>query len=86
MRPLTGERARIAMYVRTRSRYNRLHATRRETTFYTGLREKAVRMLRESREWRRATGEQLRRVYPWLLLVLFFNVFGWLVASYVVKP
>jgi hypothetical protein len=42
-------------------------------------------MLRESREWRRATGERLKRVGGWLLLVLFFNVFGWLVASMVVK-
>jgi hypothetical protein len=50
-----------------------------------GLRERTVRLLRESRDWRRTTGEQFRRVCPWLFLILVLNVFGWLLASFLVK-
>jgi len=53
--------------------------------FEPGLKERTVRLRRESRDWRRAAGERLRRVCPWLFLILVLNVFGWLLASFLVQ-
>jgi hypothetical protein len=50
-----------------------------------GVRKRAVRMLRESRDRRRALRARLKRVGLWLLLILGLNVFGWLVASSLIK-
>jgi hypothetical protein len=42
-------------------------------------------MSRESRDWRRETIRQVSKVCGWLLVILLFNVLGWLLASFLVQ-
>ena len=44
-----------------------------------------MQRLRESRDRRRELRAQLKRVGLWLLAILGLNVFGWLVASVLIK-
>ena len=42
-------------------------------------------MPRESRDWRREARRRVSRVCAWLLVILLFNVLGWLLASFLVQ-
>ena len=44
-----------------------------------------MQMLRESRDRGRERRARLKHVGLWLLLILGLNVFGWLVASVLIK-